>query len=73
MRCFNETHTRKGSRIKHRGVKTRIGPPYPHVRREGDWNGTVSRNNRNKVGPVSVLGREHRRTLRNVYGVGTRP
>ena len=31
-------HTRKGSRIKQGGGggggKTRIGPPYPHVRRE---------------------------------------
>ena len=40
---------------------------------KGDWNETVLRNNRNKVGPVSGLGLARLRTLRNVYGVGARP
>ena len=39
---------------------------------KGVWNGVVSRNNRKKVGPVSVLGRARYRTLRNVYGLGAR-
>ena len=40
---------------------------------KGDKNGTASRNNSEKVGLVSVLGRAHQRTLQNVNGVGTRP
>ena len=31
----------------------------------------ICRNNRKKVGPVSVLGRARLRTLQNVYGVGS--
>ena len=38
---------------------------------KGDWNGAVSRNNRKKDGPVSVLGRARLRTLHYVYGVGS--
>ena len=70
---FYETHTSKGSRIQHPGggggVKMRIDPPYPRVRRERrlKWGGF------SEVGPVSVLWQARKRTLRNVYGVGTRP
>ena len=32
--------------------KTRICPPYPNVRRKGNWNGAISRNKRKKVDPV---------------------
>ena len=38
---------------------------------KGDINGAVSRNNRKKGDPVSVLGRARKRTLLNVYGVGS--
>ena len=40
------------------GFKTRIGPPYPHASRNlRRLKLAISRNNRKKIGPVSVLGR----------------
>ena len=55
-----------GFKLTPRGVKSRMCPPYPC-----NWSG-VSESPYKKVGPVSVLGRARKRTLRNVYGVGAR-
>ena len=40
---------------------------------KGNWNGKISRNNRKKVDPLSVLERVRTITLRDVYYVGVGP
>ena len=54
------------------GFKKRIGPPYPHGSRKRRQTWGAPGNNCQKVGPVSVLGRAHLRTPRNVYSMGAR-